>query len=207
MSREYVIPAQHRPALNPAFSLSPLDLDVDIAILQPWYQMDYAAYWNMQGLSQEQTRAFYIDKRQHGLSAYMGFFQNRAAFVMECYDPKQDPLAACYAAQAGDIGMHFFVGPCQTPIPDFTRDVLRCVMAFLFDELGALRVVVEPDIRNTKVHRLNSLVGFVDAGTVQLPEKTARLALCSPESFADTLNPGDTLLPIALTLAAGRGII
>ncbi|MCX5462599.1 GNAT family N-acetyltransferase [Alcaligenes parafaecalis] len=207
MLREYFVPAQHRPVLNPAFSLSPLELDEDIAILQPWYQLDYASYWNMQGLSQAQTCAFYIEQRQHGLTAYMGFFQDSPAFVMECYDPRQDPLSLHYAVQAGDIGMHFFVGPCHTPVPYFTRDILRSVMAFLFDELGAQRVVVEPDIRNAKVHRLNSLVGFVDAGTILLPTKTARLAFCSPENFADTLNTSDTLLPVALTLAAGRGII
>ncbi|MGM3388761.1 acetyltransferase [Stutzerimonas stutzeri] len=184
---ELITPADNRAALNPAFGLRPLRLDEDIAIIQPWYQMDYAHFWNMQNMSVEATADFYRDAAGHGLQAYLGFHEGRPAFVMECYDPRRDPLGDCYPVQPGDIGMHFFVGPAQQPIRHYTRDVLRTVMAFLFDALGAERVVVEPDARNERVHRLNRLVGFVDAGTVQLPGKTARLAFCSPHDFAHSL--------------------
>ncbi|MEC5343732.1 GNAT family N-acetyltransferase [Brenneria populi] len=183
MPREFVIPAKRRPTLNSAFSFSPLELHADIDVLHPWYQMDYAFYWNMQGLSLEQTRAFYVNGREHGLTTYMGFYQGAPAFVMECYDPSKEPVGKNYAVQPGDIGMHFFVGPSCTPVHNFTLDVLRNVMAFLFDELHARRVVVEPDIRNSKVHRLNTLVGFTEAGTVELPGKTALLAFCTPQDF------------------------
>ena len=184
---ELIKPANNRAALNPAFTLRPLRLDDDVAIIQPWYQMDYAHFWNMQDMSVEATTDFYRDAATHGLQAYLGFYEERPAFVLECYDPRRDPLGDCYPVQPGDIGMHFFVGPAERPIPHYTRDVLRTVMAFLFDASGARRVVVEPDVRNERVHRLNRLVGFVDAGTVTLPGKTARLAFCTAHAFAQSL--------------------
>ena len=187
MPREFIQPALRRPALNPALALSPLE-DRDVEVLHPWYQMAYAFYWNMQGMSLEQTQAFYREARASGLRAFMGFYEGRPAFVMECYDPLRDPLGECYPVQPGDLGMHFFVGPATVPIRHFTRDVLRSVMAVLFDELGAQRVVVEPDARNSRVHRLNAQVGFVEAGIVELPAKRACLAFCAPEDFTRTLD-------------------
>ena len=187
MQPEWITPSDNRLALNPAFALRPLMIEQDVAIIQPWYQMDYAHFWNMQNMSVEATAAFYREAAQRGLDAYLGFDDGAPAFVVECYDPARDPLGECYPVQPGDIGMHFFVGPAQRPIRHYTRDVLRTVMAFLFDALGAERVVVEPDARNERVHRLNRLVGFVDAGTVQLPGKTARLAFCTARDFAHSL--------------------
>lgn len=184
---ELIKPANKRPVLNPAFGLRPLRLDEDIPIIQPWYQMDYAHFWNMQGMSVEATAEFYRDAATNGLQAHLGFHENNPAFVLECYNPHRDPLGDCYPVQPGDLGMHFFVGPAEREIRHYTRDVLRTVMAFLFDTLGAQRVVVEPDVRNERVHRLNRLVGFVDAGTVTLPGKTALLAFCSPHDFAQSL--------------------
>ena len=171
-----------------AFSLRSLDLDHDIALIQPWYQMDYAHFWNMQNMSVAQTRAYYAEHIDSGLlEAYLGLYRGTPAFVMECYDPAKDELGRHYPVQAGDMGMHFFVGPCREPIAHFTRDVLRAVMRFLFEQLGAQRVVVEPDARNHKVHRLNRQVGFVDQAVVRLPSKTAVLACCSRQDFCQSL--------------------
>ncbi|PWC16068.1 GNAT family N-acetyltransferase [Brenneria corticis] len=188
MSHELMIPAQKRPELNADMGLRPLNLQRDITVIHPWYQMDYAHYWNMQNMTPEETRAFYQEAavKSH-LQAFMGFHRNEPAFVMECYDPDRDEIAKHYDVLPGDIGMHFFVGPATRPIHNFTRDVLRTLVAFLFDELSAQRVVVEPDIRNTQVHRLNETVGFKTAGSLQLPGKTALLAFCSSTDFEHSL--------------------
>jgi RimJ/RimL family protein N-acetyltransferase len=194
MPVEAMVPSRAGALLNADFSLRPLRLDEDVAVIQPWYQMDYAHYWNMQDMSLAATRDFYADAMGSGhMRAFMGFYQGAPAFVMECYDPRHDPLGQLYPVQPGDIGMHFFVGPSSRPVRHFTRDVLRAVMAFLFDELEARRVVVEPDIRNHKVHRLNRLVGFVEQGPVDLPAKTALLAFCSPTDFLHSLEGSSPL--------------
>ena len=144
MPTEAIALSQPRAQLDPHFTLRPLCLDEDVTVIHPWYQMDYAHYWNMQDMTLEATRDFYADALGSGhMRAFMGFYRGAPAFVMECYDPRHDPLGKRYAVQPGDLGMHFFVGPSTQPIRHFTRDVLRAVMAFLFDELGARRVVVE----------------------------------------------------------------
>ncbi len=177
-----------RPVLNPCFSLRPLRLQGDIEIIQPWYQMDYAHYWNMQNMTLQATRDFYARAAASGeMQAYMGLYHDQPAFVMECYAPARDAVGQCYDVQPGDVGMHFFTGPSDQPVRHFTRDVLRVVMAFLFDELNARRVVVEPDLRNDKVHRLNRMVGFVNDAVIELPGKKAQLAFCTPADFANSL--------------------
>ncbi|WP_339488653.1 GNAT family N-acetyltransferase [Pseudomonas sp. EL_65y_Pfl2_R95] len=182
------VTATNRPKLNPLLSLRPLQVHGDIEVIHPWYQMDYAHYWNMQDMTLEATRDFYVGAAATGtFQAYMGLHRNQPAFVMECYDPGCDEVGRHYDVQPGDIGMHFFTGPCSQPVANFTRDILRVVMAFLFDELGAHRVVVEPDLRNGKVHRLNQMVGFVNHAVIELPSKQAQLAFCTPADFANSL--------------------
>lgn len=188
MPHELITPAEGRAELNPGFSLRPLDLTRDIAVIHPWYQMDYAHYWNMQNMTAAATRDFYAEGANSGhLQAYLGLYGDTPAFVVECYNPANDALGALYPIQPGDIGMHFFVGPCDQPVRHFTRDILRVVMAFVFDHLHARRVVVEPDIRNSNVHRLNAMVGFINQNIIELPGKTAQLAFCIPEDFTNSL--------------------
>ena len=43
--------------------MRPLRLDEDVAVIHPWYQMDYAHYWNMQDMTLEATRDFYADDK------------------------------------------------------------------------------------------------------------------------------------------------
>lgn len=188
MPFEPIVPATRRAELNPAFSLRPLSLASDIEVIHPWYQMDYARFWNMQNMTPAATRDFYADAAASGhLHTYLGFYRQAPAFVVECYDPADHAVGAHYPVEPGDVGMHFFVGPCTQPIRHFTRDVLRVVMAFVFDHLKARRVVVEPDLRNAQVQRLNAMVGFVDQAVIELPGKTAQLAVCTAERFSHSL--------------------
>lgn len=187
------LPPALREALNPLLSIRPLSLTDDIAGLHRWFTMDYAHFWNMQQLSLDATRQFYADMlaSAHG-GAYLGLCDGQPAFVVECYDPAQEPVGTHYAVRATDIGMHFFVGPADTPVRHFTRDVLRHVMAFTLYTLGAQRVVVEPDARNDKVHALNRAVGFVYDRQIQLPQKTAWLAFCTRSDFERSIS-GDLI--------------
>ena len=179
--------------LNPWIDIRSLDIEKDIAIIHTWFLMEYAAFWNMQDLSLEETRRFYGDLEKEGrMEAYLGLYQNRPAFLMECYRPEYDEVAEHYQVIPGDIGMHFMVAPAETPTHGFTRDVLRHIMAFLFYQKNARRVVVEPDVRNTKVHRLNAFVGFHYDNTIELKEKRAHLGFCTKIDFIHTLQRATT---------------
>jgi hypothetical protein len=170
--------------LNPHMHIRALSPARDVPVIHPWFGMDYAHFWNMQDLSLAQILQFYEDMQASGhASAHLGLYRGLPAFVVECYDPSTEPVGEHYPVQPGDMGMHFFVGPAATPVRHFTRDVLRAVMAFMFHQLGATRVVVEPDSRNDKVHLLNKAVGFVYDRQIQLPLKKASLAFCTRSGF------------------------
>lgn len=76
-----------------------------------------------------------------------------------------------------------FSSPPTEHIPGFSRAVFALVMRFMFDRLHAARVVVEPDVNNTKIHALNLSMGFVYAGLARFREKTASLAFCTRAQF------------------------
>ncbi|CAG9174137.1 GNAT family N-acetyltransferase [Cupriavidus pampae] len=182
-------PAPVRAALNPRFSIRPLCLDEDIATLHQWFVMDYARYWNMQHLSLAATRQFYADQHAAGHGcARIGTYDGQPAFIAEFYDPAHDAIGSHYAVHPGDIGMHFLVGPPVARIANFTRDILRHVMTFALYTLDAQRVIVEPDARNEKVHRLNHAVGFRYDRQILLPHKTAWLAFCTRSDFVRSLS-------------------
>jgi RimJ/RimL family protein N-acetyltransferase len=173
-----------RPFLREGFQLRQIDLGADVATLHRWFTLPYAGFWGMQDKSEHQVRDTYAQLVASGHAmAYIGLEAGESAFLVECYDPAHDPLGALYPVAPGDVGMHFFVGPPQVPRHGHTRRVFRCLMQFIFERLHARRVVVEPDVRNDKVHVLNRAMGFDYHGTVALPEKLAALAFCTRAQF------------------------
>jgi RimJ/RimL family protein N-acetyltransferase len=173
-----------RPFESEGLQIRALDLDADIPLMKRWFAMDYASFWGMQHKTEREVRDVYAALVHSGHAmAYTGLVREQAAFLVECYDPAHDELGRHYPVRAGDVGMHFFVGPPTALMRGFTRSVFRALMRFIFDRLDARRVVVEPDARNDKVHVLNREMGFAYQGHVRLTEKLAALAFCTRESF------------------------
>ncbi|WP_405679925.1 acetyltransferase [Streptomyces sp. NBC_00868] len=166
------------------FSLRPLDPFSDAELLHGWVTHPKASFWMMQDASLPDVEREYmkIAAAEHH-QAFIGLHEGRPAFLMETYDPAELELVGLYDAQPGDVGMHFLVAPCDTPVHGFTRAVITTVMAAVFADPAAARVVVEPDVRNTAVHALNEAVGFLPDGPVQKPEKEALLSFCTRARF------------------------
>jgi hypothetical protein len=184
---------------DPAIVIRALALQQDMATLHRWFTMDCARFWGMQDHTEAQTHeAYRLIMASGHACAYLGLFDGTPSFMFECYDPACDELGAHYVVRPGDLGMHFFVGPPQGPrIPDFTRRALRALMGFLFEQRHARRIVVEPDLRNQKVHVLNREMGFVYQRAVQLNHKRAALAFCSREDFFAVHQPTSRKEPAA----------
>jgi RimJ/RimL family protein N-acetyltransferase len=175
---------RRRPFRHEGLQLRELDLAADIALLHRWFALPYASFWGMQHKTEREVHEAYATLVDSGHAmAYTGLCNGEPAFLVECYDPVHDPLGRLYPVMPGDVGMHFFVGPAEVPQRGHTRRVFRALMSFIFERLHARRVVVEPDIRNDKVHVLNREMGFDYQGTVSLPEKLAALAFCTRERF------------------------
>jgi hypothetical protein len=172
------------PFTHDGFGLRLLDLDSDIPVLHRWFAPDAARFWGLQHKTEGEVRQVYAELLDGGHAmAYTGLSHGQPAFLVECYDPAYDALGRHYRVRPGDIGMHFFVGPAVTPVRGFTRGVFRTLMRFIFERLHARRVVVEPDVRNDKVHVLNREMGFTYHGCVRLPGKLAALGFCTRERF------------------------
>jgi hypothetical protein len=62
--------------LNPWIDIRLLDVEKDIETVHSWFLMDYAAFWNMQNASLEETRHIYaeIQKGNH-MEVYLGFYK------------------------------------------------------------------------------------------------------------------------------------
>jgi len=166
------------------FAVRPLDLDTDAELLHGWVTHPKAVFWMMQGASLDHVVREYrkiIENPHH--DAFIGLFNGNPAFLMERYDPAKVELVGLYEPEQGDVGMHFLVAPADKPIHGFTLAVITTVMEMLFSDPKVRRVVVEPDVRNTAVHRLNAAVGFEVARTIRKPEKMALLSFCTREQF------------------------
>ena len=162
----------------------PLDLEKDIPLLYDWVKRDYARYWGMHDKSAEEVKEEYVKIRSSGYSAaFIGTFNGKRSFLLECYDPVGDPVGQHYAVRAGDLGMHILVGPPVKPIRHFTWQVFTALMDFMFNDPLVHRIVVEPDVNNEKIHPLNKRVGFEYQKIIQLPHKTAHLAFCTRAQY------------------------
>lgn len=170
------------------FALSYLRVPEDIAVIHEWVNRDYATYWGMQNKSRKEVEEAYREILAIPDSCVcLGFHNSKAAFLLECYHPRQDVIKDYYEVQPGDRGMHILVAPADRPIANFTWQVFTIVMDFMFRDETVERIVVEPDVRNEKIHRLNRRAGFVYQEVVQLPKKTAYLAFCTRGQYQAAL--------------------
>lgn len=180
------------------FTFRPVDPAADAPVLHSWVSQEYARFWGMLSSTVEDVVEEYSRIAASGHhQAFLGLDDGVPAFLMERYLPAESPLAGAYNVLPGDIGMHLLVAPPPgPPTSGYTTAVMQSVMAYLFDDPGTERIVVEPDARNHKIHILNERVGFRASGVVTLPavepsedRKRALLSICTRADFHATLTP------------------
>lgn len=158
-------------------------------IIYQWVKRPYAEFWGMGELSEAEVVDFYqsLDSNQNH-HALLGYIDDQPAFLVELYNPRTDAVGQVYEPQPGDLGMHILIAPADKRIPNFTYHVFMYVMEYMFHLPVTQRIVVEPDHRNDKIHRLNQKAGFHHVKEVQFEMagelKTALLAFCTREQFA-----------------------
>lgn len=166
------------------FALRPVDPAGDTPLLHAWLTHPKSVFWMMSEAGRADVEAEFTKvAATPGHDAYLGLHDGRPAFLAERYDAARE-LGHVYAAEPGDAGMHFLVAPAVAPVHGFTGAVLATVMEMIFSDPYVRRVVVEPDVRNTAVHRRNADVGFTVEDTVRLPGKSAYLSVCTRAAFA-----------------------
>lgn len=173
-----------------AVSIGKADATRDAAVLREWLSDPHAAFW---GMADFDTAA--IADYLSGVTAaaeqdaWLGQVDGIPTFYAETYDPARVLLQEVHEPQPGDLGMHVLIAaPGAQPRHGLTDAVFAAVMRWCFDELGATRVVVEPDVRNAGIRLKNLRAGFTELREVIVRDgghaKTAMLSVCTGADFA-----------------------
>ncbi|UZO80635.1 GNAT family N-acetyltransferase [Aquimarina sp. ERC-38] len=182
-----IIYTQKIPDLG-SIELRPFSLEEDLPMIYKWVTQDYASFWGMQYKSYDEVQGEYITAlAKSDYKIFIGLFNGKPSFLLEKYKVSEDRIRNYYQAEAGDYGMHILVAPPVQRIQNFTWTVFKTVVEFFFSQPEVIRMVVEPDINNEKIHRLNKKAGFQYIKEIDLPEKKAGLAICSRQTFKDAL--------------------
>ncbi|WP_299183456.1 GNAT family N-acetyltransferase [uncultured Aquimarina sp.] len=166
-----------------------LDFDYDISTIHKWVTKEYATYWGMLESSIEEVRSEYstlVSRKDYDV--FIGVYNGVPIFLMEKYKAATDRISDYYSAKDTDYGMHILVAPSDHKITGFTWNVFTTVLEYFFELPDVERIVVEPDVRNQKIHTLNKKAGFVYQKEIELPEKTAALAFCEPQDYKKAKN-------------------
>ncbi|MFF1280308.1 GNAT family N-acetyltransferase [Streptomyces sp. NPDC058299] len=167
----------------------PLDPDGDAGLVHAWVSEERAAFWGMNGLSEAQVAEIYAHLATLGTHhAYLITKDGRPAALLQTYEPAADRVGECYDVRPGDLGVHILLAPAgpEGPHPGWTSALLTAVTTFALQVLDRQRIVVDPDVRNTKALARFARQGFrrgpavvlpeIDLPDVYLPEKHAQLA-------------------------------
>ncbi|MFI7481818.1 GNAT family N-acetyltransferase [Kocuria sp. M1R5S2] len=198
MNHAHPAPAARIATPGGILTLEPLVPDgPSVELLHAWLTHPRSRFWDMLDADPARVRdAFVAVAADPHSDAWLARLDRVPLGVVETYDPGAVLLAGHYEHRAGDAGMHLLLAPARTPVPGTSGALMAAVLRWLFEERGARRVVVEPDVRNPAVHRLNERAGFRVHGPLELPGKTALLSTCTPERFAASeLGHAARLLP------------
>lgn len=185
-------------------SVEVVDPARDAALVQGWLAHPRSAFWQLGHLDVDGVRAYLAEvAADPHQDAWLGRVDGEPVFLVETYDPARVTLAGVPAAAAllepGDVGMHLLAAPpAGPPRSGFTSAVMGAVVRFCLDPAGrgARRVVVEPDVRNAAIAAKNAAAGFRVLRELELPGKTAHLAVATRADLdASPLGDGVDLAP------------
>ena len=187
-------------------SVEPVDPDRDAAVVQAWLAHPASSWWEMGHLDVDAVRAYLAGvQADPAQAAWLGRHDGEPCFLAETYDPGAVLLTDVWPAEPGDVGMHLLVAPppADGRVHGLTSAVMRTVVEHCRDALGARRVVVEPDVRNTAVHAKNAEVGFRVLREVDVDGKRALLSVLDTDRIGvpDDDGPAAHLRPEHLDVA------
>ncbi|MEG8034858.1 GNAT family N-acetyltransferase [Sphingomonas sp. LR61] len=161
-------------------AVEPVVPERDAVVVQSWLAHPASSWWEMGDLDVDGVRDYLTGvQADPAQAAWLGRRDGEPCFLVETYDPAAVLLTDVWAAEPGDVGMHLLVAPVPAGgrVHGLTSAVMRAVVEHCRDVLGARRVVVEPDVRNTAVQAKNAEVGFRALRQVDVDRKRALLSV------------------------------
>ncbi|WP_197288262.1 GNAT family N-acetyltransferase [Nocardia sp. NRRL S-836] len=152
----------------------------DLHLVHRWNQAPHVAAFS--------RKAWTLPRWEEELAAQLGGddvrpvlvgWHGRPVIYAEVYRAARDVVAVCYRARPHDIGLRLAVGELAMTDRGLVRGLLPHLTDALFEaDPHCTRIVVEPDVRNTRAIRSFEAGGFVVADEVMLPDKVALLMVC-----------------------------
>jgi RimJ/RimL family protein N-acetyltransferase len=161
------------------FSLHEIHPKRDAPLLHAWMNDPVIAHWwDLAGDAEVVRRHLATQAlRTHG-SGYLGCVDDEPVSYWELYRADLDELARAYPARPHDVGIHLLVGPPAWRGRGIGSLLLRAVAELVLRAApDTVRVVAEPDVRNTVSIAAFERAGFRRVGNVELPDKTAALMM------------------------------
>jgi len=154
----------------------------DAGFLARWLTHPASHYWEMQDITPSQAEEYLAQiVSDDAQDAWIVCERDQPLAYAETYDPARVLLTDVFDAEPGDLGMHLLVAPPPANPAErrngLTSAVMSRVVEWCVQELGARRIVVEPDARNEAIARKNQEVGFRFLREVDLPGKVAALSI------------------------------
>ncbi|MFJ6542022.1 GNAT family N-acetyltransferase [Streptomyces sp. NPDC091385] len=175
--------------------IRPLEPDADAEVIHAWVSEERAAFWGMNGLTRAQVAEIYA--HMAGLDTHHAHLVTKDGVpvaLLQTYEPAADRVSEVYEVRPGDIGVHLLLAPAGPDghRPGWTSVLLTAIATYVLVVLDRERVVVDPDVRNTKAIARFARQGFttgpevvlpeIDLPDVYLPEKRAQLAFLTRET-------------------------
>jgi RimJ/RimL family protein N-acetyltransferase len=159
------------------FTLTPVKIDRDLPLIQSWMNdPDVARYWELDGPPERTSEHVRAQLELPHTQPLLARLSGRAIGYWELYQAADDPLAAHYAAESDDLGVHLLIGESDCRGIGLGGVLLRALADAVQSEKPR-RVVAEPDERNLASVRAFTAAGFTAAATLDLPQKRATLMI------------------------------
>lgn len=162
------------------FRLEPVRLDRDLELLTGWMNdPEVAAYWELAGPAAVTAAHVRAQLDEDSFSApCLGLLDGMPMSYWEIYRADLDPLSEHYPARPHDAGIHLLIGEGTNRGRGLGTTLLRAVADLVLDNRPrCMRVLAEPDIRNTRSVSAFLNSGFRYATEIELPGKRAALMI------------------------------
>ncbi|MGJ7030946.1 GNAT family N-acetyltransferase [Niabella hirudinis] len=167
-----------------------LRLETDLSTIHRWVNLPYAhRYWQMQGSLHDLTRYLINQTAECVTSSFIVCHGKYPIALFETYHVMQTELAAKYASEKEDYGIHLLMAPyvelrsLKDKVDKISEKVLVTILEMLFSNQSVKRVIAEPDINNIHAHRLAEKAGFEFQSVIELKDKTAKLYKITKDQF------------------------
>ncbi|SFQ97896.1 Protein N-acetyltransferase, RimJ/RimL family [Lentzea waywayandensis] len=152
----------------------------DLHLVHRWNQAPHvAAFWRQAWTLPQWERRLEEQLAGDDDRPLLISWHGRPVIYAEVYRAARHAVARCYQARPHDLGLNLAVGDLAMTDRGLVRSLLPRLTDALFEaDPHCTRIVLEPDVRNTRAIRSFEAGGFVAADEIMLPGKLALLMVC-----------------------------